>query len=248
MKVWEAFFENAFKNMEAEASAGLVFDDRGVSKVRPHRTTTCSIARDRSNRPCFFFKDALTCQSFESFLFIFIFFIATQAQKNVKKQYYGALCGDDDSDDDDGRGVYAAKPPYGGLKRVDQASTAAATVAPSKLAQPVKSATGSKKGSENDPYGGHGHEPAHDPYGAPPALPVVAAAKDLEEEWVKPAAGGAAADPGVLAWFQVHSPTSLPLPHLSPSPISFTSLPHPGVLAWFQVRFLTPLPLPHLSP
>ena len=74
MKVWEAFFENAFKNMEAEASAGLVFDDRGVSKVRPHRTTTCSTARDRSNRPCFFFKDALTCHSFESFLFFFIFF------------------------------------------------------------------------------------------------------------------------------------------------------------------------------
>jgi len=38
MKVWEAFFENAFKNMEAEASAGLMFDDRGVSKVRPLST------------------------------------------------------------------------------------------------------------------------------------------------------------------------------------------------------------------
>ena len=159
MRVWEAFFENAYKHMEAETSAvgGLMVDEGGLRHV----------------------------------------------QKNVKSQYYSSFDAGDSDDDDM---YFHTRPPQGGLKRIDQQSTASASItARAKHKTPIKSISDAKSTiSENQSSSSSNLRTTTYQNQSITPERVLAKAAVADPSIVKQAAGWKIheVDPGVLAWYQ----------------------------------------------
>ena len=161
MRVWEAFFENAYKHMEAESSAvgGLMVDEGGLRHV----------------------------------------------QKNVKSQYYSSFDAGDSDDDDM---YFNTRPPQGGLKRIDQQSTASAsiTAAGAKDKTPTKSLTDAKNTISDQPSSSSSSNLRSTTYHNQSITPerTLAKAAVADPSTLKQSAGWGISevDPGVLAWYQ----------------------------------------------